>query len=322
MKLSIILPVYNVEQYIEKCLLSVIPQLSEEDELIIIDDGSTDKSGQICDKYSDHYENVFVCHVKNGGVSNARNIGLQKASGQYVWFIDSDDYIQKEAVDTIKRNLAQESCDLLLFDAEAVDTDGVRIEKIGIEDVAHFEMQKDIISKMLFHNTALWNRIYCMEVIKKAELQFDAGITIAEDLLFNFKYLLECTKINYIAESLYFYVIRENSAMAGAGKNADVSVALDALYAFYKEKNAYETYKDALDYLAVKHYYIVTSVRVIRYDKTYKGCKKINQWFQEKGITPSLHNPFVKQMPLKHKLILVLMKMKMYGVIKFIFEKK
>lgn len=322
MKLSIILPVYNVEKYIEKCILSIIEQIEQEDELIIVDDGSKDKSGEICDDYAARYQNIQVHHIENAGVSNARNVGLCYATGQYVWFMDSDDYIKSDAVAIIKSKLAQDVADLLVFDAEAVNEDGQTIEIVGIEDAAYFEAQEDNISKMIFCNTALWNRIYRMEVIRNAKLQFDKGITIAEDLLFNFKYLLACKDIKYVAETLYFYVIRANSAMAGAGKNADVSVALDALYTYYREKDAYEAYKEALDYLAVKHYYIVTSVRIIRTGTSFRECKKINQWFAEREILVSFKNPYIKQLPLKHKLIIVLLKMKMYKVIRFLFEKK
>ncbi|MBQ3559389.1 MAG: glycosyltransferase [Agathobacter sp.] len=323
MKLSIILPVYNVEKYIEKCISSIVEQMWREDELIIIDDGSTDASGRICDDYATRYNNVWVYHIENAGVSNARNVGIEYATGQYVWFVDSDDYISTNAVRVIKEALESEAeTDMLLFDATVVNEEEETLSDIKVNHMDEGITEDNIISQMVFQNTSLWNRIYRMDIIKNVGLGFDKGISIAEDMVFNFKYLLECSRIKYRKECLYYYVIHENSAMSGAGKNKDVESALDVLFQYYTRKNKYEMYKEELEYIAVYHYFIVTSVRIIRNSTNFEECRRIKEWFEAKGLHISLKNVYVKRMNLKHKLVLVLLKMKMYRLVKFLFEKK
>ena len=107
MKFSIIIPVYNVEKYIEKCLISILEQSYSDYEIIVVDDGSKDKSGVICDEFSQKYNQITVIHIPNGGVSNARNIGISKATGEYYWFIDSDDYIKPNSLEIIARSYAE-----------------------------------------------------------------------------------------------------------------------------------------------------------------------------------------------------------------------
>ena len=110
MRFSIIVPVYNVEKYLSKCIQSLIDQDYNDYEILLIDDGSTDKSGIICEQYAKKYENIYVFHKKNGGLSDARNYGLQKALGDYILFVDSDDWIKKDILkefsDIIENNKA------------------------------------------------------------------------------------------------------------------------------------------------------------------------------------------------------------------------
>jgi len=101
--ISIVVPVYNVEEYLEICLKSIIDNYQDGIEIILVDDGSQDNSSLICDKYSNDYEYIKVKHKKNGGLSSARNVGINESTGKYIWFVDSDDYIKQGSIEKIKK---------------------------------------------------------------------------------------------------------------------------------------------------------------------------------------------------------------------------
>lgn len=322
MKFSIVIPVYNVEKYIEKCLLSIVEQTYSDYEIIVVDDGSKDKSGQICDEFAKQYDNIKVIHIPNGGVSNARNIGLQNASGEYVWFIDSDDYIAADALSVIDSHVRKhQKLDMLIFDAVVVDENGNESGKITCDLPCDQSLQFKRHKQFVYANTSLWNRIYRMDMIHKKQLRFATNITIAEDLLFNYEYLPECQDVYYEKDALYYYIQRKNSAMSGAGKNRDVQKVFERLILYYKEKELYDTYKDEVEYLAIYHYFIVTSVRMVRCGVPKKECLSVQKWFEDNGIRVSLQNAYVRKMAKRHILVFVLLKLRAYGFITMLFSK-
>lgn len=322
MKFSIIVPVYNVEKYIEKCLLSILKQTYLDYEVIVVDDGSKDRSGLICDELAQVYNHLTVIHTQNGGVSHARNIGISKATGEYYWFVDSDDYIKPDSLEVIASYIDKHcSMDLLIFDAIVTDEEGNERGEITCElpceQKMSFETHKDIV----FMNTSLWNRVFRADIIKEKQLQFEEGITIAEDLLFNYKYLLECQDIYYENKTFYYYVQRKNSAMSGQGKNKDVRRVFENLISYYKEKEQYQLYKNEIDYLTIYHYFIVTSVRMVRCGAEKRECLTIPKWFEENNIKLSFANPYIRKMPLKHIFIFILLKFKWQGIVSMLFRK-
>ena len=322
MKISIIVPVYNVEKYIEKCLLSIAKQSYQDFEIIVVDDGSTDRSGEICDQLEKIYNNIMVIHSQNGGVSNARNIGLSRACGEYVWFVDSDDFVSPDAVETIVRHVEMHSTlDLLIFDAITVDEEGKQIQKIQCDLPCGKAMDLNSQRSLVFANTSLWNRIYRMDIIRNKQLTFETNITIAEDLLFNYKYLLECHNIYYEKDALYFYLQRKQSAMSGGGKNRDVQKVFEHLILYYKNKDVFSAYKREIEYLAIYHYYLVTSIRMLRCGIGREECMKISKWFSEQGIKVTFSNPYVRKMAPKHIFLIVLLKLKWYKMISVLFAK-
>ncbi len=322
MKFSIIIPVYNVEKYIERCLLSVLNQSYQNYEVIVIDDGSKDKSGEICDKLAEKYERMLVKHIPNGGVSNARNIGLEQASGDYVWFVDSDDYIEKDALQKLTILIEKHiNLDWLIFDAVVIDEEenrkGAIVCNLPCEQSVCFDKYRDFV----FVNTSLWNRVFRLELIRKENILFEKNITIAEDLLFNYKYLLKCQNVYYEKEQLYYYTQRKNSAMSGAGKDKDLQRVFECLNAYCKEKGVYDIYKNEIEYLAIYHYFLVTSVRMIRSNCKKEECLVIPKWFEQQGIAVTLRNPYVRKMAPKHILVFVLLKLKCYKIISMLFSK-
>lgn len=322
MKFSIIIPVYNVEKYVEKCLLSIVNQNYEDYEIVIVDDGSKDKSGEICDAFAQKYSHVKVFHIANNGVSNARNVALKHATGDYVWFVDSDDYLEPDALLKIESWLQKyKNADLLIFDASVVNEEGQQVGEITSNLPCGQSMQFFTHREFIYANTSLWNRIYRMDLIREKRLSFEENISIAEDLLFNYKYLLGCQHIYYEKTSLYYYIQRKNSAMSGAGKNKDVQTVFERLLEYYREQGQYDMFQTELEYLTIYHYFIVTSVRMIRCGSDAKECRSVADWFKENRVRLSLGNPYVKRMAKKHILLFVLLKMRCYKVIAMLFKR-
>lgn len=210
MLLSIIIPVYNVEPYIRECFNSIIKQnFSSDVEIVVIDDGSTDNSGIICDEYAKKYKNIIVIHQENQGLSVVRNIGLSIAKGIYIAWIDPDDYIDENWYKVILSSL-DDNNDIILFDY-MTDNNGVlkkykykdKSQNIGREQVL-YDLSCDQKLK-----SYLWQKVIKRELYEN--INFSREIKCMEDYAELHKIILKAENIYYISEYLYFYRVRENS---------------------------------------------------------------------------------------------------------------
>jgi glycosyltransferase involved in cell wall biosynthesis len=210
MLLSIIIPVYNVESYMHQCINSVISQIDSDIEVILVDDGSTDSSGEICDEFAALDSRIKVIHKENGGLSDARNVGFDLGKGDFIWFIDSDDWISSTAISLVKKNILNSELEMLAFsavdyfDTMAVFGEPYQLKKIDICDGNKFLAINGLM------NPAAWNYIYSSNFLKKHNLKFIKGL-IHEDDYFNLLAFDKVKKIKKIKEVLYYYRRRENS---------------------------------------------------------------------------------------------------------------
>ncbi len=203
MHLSIIIPVFKVEDYLRKCLDSILEQDYDDYELILVDDGSPDGCPQICDEYSKKYDNVKVIHQKNGGVCAARNAGLAIASGVWIWFIDGDDYIDDGAIRHISDISYKYDVGLIVFEKE-LDLN------YNLTDINLFFEQHYFKYHLGF---GPWNKWYKRTIIEENKLSFDTEEKIGEDLLFNVIYYKNIRHIIFTNYHCYHYVQHSTSAM-------------------------------------------------------------------------------------------------------------
>lgn len=220
MKYSVIIPVYNVEKYIDRCLKSIISQNYDDLEIIVIDNGSTDSSGIICDTYASEYSNISVYHIENHGVASARNFGLSKARGEFIYFVDSDDYLVGNLFADFADKLVSD-LDLVVFcyynSFEEDLTEKSRTEKSlpfkGNYDKDGFiKIFKELfLSDMLY---TVWNKIYRREFLLENNLSFEQ-YELGEDVRFNLNVYRNVNRIFLSQDSYYVYVIgRKGSAMS------------------------------------------------------------------------------------------------------------
>ena len=209
-RISVIVPVHNAENYLEKCLNSIIPQLSDQDEILLMNDWSTDSSTQICEEYSKKYNNIFTQYNENGGPSKTRNLGIEKAAGKYLLFIDSDDYLKENYVVKMLEDIENYELTVCSYSFVYEDLNKIQEQKYS-NKLGNVIIPKDDFIK-LYHVQLLnlvWNKIYRADIIKKNNIRFDEKITKGEDLLFNLDYIAHInTEIKIINESLYYYVTK------------------------------------------------------------------------------------------------------------------
>ena len=223
-ELSIIVSVYNTEKYLEQCLNSLISQEFESCEILLINDGSSDKSGEICNLFSEKRRNIHVYHQDNQGVSVARNRGIQEAKGKYITFVDSDDFISPEIYKQLINTLIINQADLACCDVDYYTEDGHKI-KGGKKNLPTIMSKKDFMAHIFDRprtiRGSVYNKIFCRSKILQF---FDESITMSEDIKFLINYCINCKKIVYIDEA--YYHIRERDNSLSRNKNIDPSQGL------------------------------------------------------------------------------------------------
>lgn len=208
---SIIIPVYNVERYLNKCIESVINQTYKNFEIILVDDGSPDSCPQICDEWAKKDDRIVVVHKENGGSSSARNAGIKRAKGQYIGFIDSDDYwTESNFLEKIKDIVTENSVDVILFEYKEVDESGniIKTPRFKCQQSIKADLQKVVDGDCLYSST--WHKFVKRELFSNNDLFFREGVT-SEDIEWTAK-LIAVAKEYYIYPIVrYAYVQRKGS---------------------------------------------------------------------------------------------------------------
>lgn len=278
--MSIIIPIYNAEQYIIKCFDSIRNQkVKEEIEIICIDDGSTDRSRMICDKYAKLDKRFKVFHKKNGGVSSARNLGLSVAKGKYIAWIDPDDYIADNWWDSIKFCLNLD-VDILFFDY-TIKRKNEFIRKSYSNKSGYIkkeEFLKEINRDNKIQNQ-LWSKIFKREIMKN--IYFPETVSVMEDYAVLHKIVLNAKKIYYLSKTIYFYILRENSLVNK--KRDSMNFIKEKFYAYKIKKERYNFLKK-YNYDVEKIEYLIQALIVcICYYKIYNK-EKNNEFIMKRII--------------------------------------
>ena len=232
-KISVIVAVYNVEKEIERCLDSIVSQSYTDLEIILVDDGSTDRSGQICDEYGQRDKRIFVIHKENGGLSDARNFGIDAAIGEYVSFVDSDDYIAPDYISVMYEAMTGQGGDVVICGKREFG-EGEKIESTLQKgyDLEHnwntHELRCAWNTEYTDRINYAWNKLYKRELI--GDFRFKKGLVGCEDWDFNLDVLLRADKITLIRNELYYYYQRSDSITHGVKSDA-YYIALAETYA-------------------------------------------------------------------------------------------
>ncbi len=242
---SIIVPVYNGEKVLRRCVDSILAQDFRDIEVLLIDDGSKDGSYAIMTEYAEKDPRVVAIHKENGGVSSTRNLGLDKATGKYVQFIDCDDWLPFDSTKLLLRSMTENKVDLVVGDFYRVVDDNVS-KKGSISDGGIYNRTEYAENMMLtpadFYYGVIWNKLYKKEILDKYNIRMDTDISFCEDVIFNLEYLLHVKDIYVLKAPIYYYVKTEGSLVA---QNLNVQKIVKMKTSVIKYYNDF--YKNILD---------------------------------------------------------------------------
>lgn len=307
MKISIIIPVYDVEQYIGKCLDSCLNQdlPKDEYEIVVVDDGSPDNSSRIVEGYMKKFSNIRLIHRENGGLSAARNTGLREAKGAYVWFVDSDDWIEPNILNSICNLVVEDSLDVLCFNLQLVFPDGRKNPYcIQYDDSKKVLSGGDFLSEVTMPPAA-WAAIFKKDYLVENKLQFYEGI-LHEDQEFTPRAYCLAKRILYIDKIFYNYNQREGSIMKSKQKKRkceNLLTVADSLFNFANNKleKGTKEYDVILGKVA-----FAFSQSLTYYDKDYFS---INIYTQKPYYPLSVHHLTNKKEKIKYKLLNISLKL-------------
>ena len=220
--ISVIVPVYNVEEYLPRCLESILGQTYRDLQVILVDDGSTDGSSRLCAEFAERDPRIECIRTSNSGVSAARNRGLEAAKGRWIGFVDADDYIEAGFYETLVTHLTHSDKQIVCCGVRAEDTEGNRIERFKGRRLPAGEQdfdRDDALLRYLNPDTrilywAVWNKLYSAELLKG--IAFENEKVIAEDFDFTLRCFLRSNGLRYIPDELYHYLVRPGSAITGS----------------------------------------------------------------------------------------------------------
>ena len=280
-KVSIILPVYNMEKYLRRCLDSIINQTFKDFEVIIINDGSSDNSEKICTEYALGDKRIKVITIQNGGLSNARNLGIDKSKGEYIIFCDSDDWIEKDAIEILVNGIELKNCDMAIsgykmdFVFEEFKSISIKCKNKLYESIDEFMKEYSFFRSNYLFGFA-WNKIFRASIIRENKIFFEKNV-FCEDLYFIFKFIPKCKRINSINAELYHYMHQSNDTLSK--KKKDEFKVMNDIYdrtkSFLIESKSYEYNKQYLNSTYVESMIAYITNIVVNNNNIYSNMKDI-----------------------------------------------
>ena len=267
--ISIVIPIYNSEKFIHRCLDSIISQTFKNWECILIDDGSQDDSGYICDEYAKKDKRFKVIHQKNAGSASARNVGLQNSYAKYTAFVDSDDYIENNYLEKLYYTIETNDTDLIIcgYVKQQVGKKEKITQTSGLKNAE--SVFEDFLSGQI--KGYLWNKLFKNEIIELHSIKFCEGHNLWEDNLFVLQYLHKSNKIYFISDCIYNYnrEIHNNLSRSLTSKKFDdVIFSLNYIYDFLVKNHIYIKYKNLFLYRCVNSKIIMLR-NLSKWDRVY-----------------------------------------------------
>lgn len=306
-KVSIIVPVYNAEEYLDRSIKSLMKQTLKDIEIILINDGSQDNGLAICKKYADKDDRIKVIDKINAGVSSARNKGIEEANGQYVAFMDPDDYVELEMYKNMYETITKSESDLCIcghiqeykkYSKEKEIYTKRRLitkEEIRLDVIPGLIGEKSLdLNKSNTFPRSVWSYLYKKEVIDKHGISFQEGLPIGEDFLFNLKFLNNISKIAVDKGCYYHYFINDESAMQQYRHNWWLvhKLLIESIEGELKKTNQIKDLKCRLNYMKVIYFIgaIVNESHNENYNKYKNKIKRLKEISKENIVTDALED--------------------------------
>lgn len=268
-KVSVIVPFYNVENYIDKCIQSIINQSLKDIEIILVNDGSEDDSEKIAKGYLEKYpDKIIYLEKENGGLGDARNYGMPYANGKYIAFVDSDDYIEPNMYEEMLKTAEQENSDMVECDFYWEYPDKLK-KDVGVI----YNGKKEMLEKV---RVVAWNKLIRREILEKTEVKFPKGYRY-EDVEFTYKLVPFIEKVSFLKKPCVHYIQREGSISNSQNERTkEIFDVLDHVIDYYKEKGIYETYQEEIEYIYVRYAFCSSLLRIVKIEDVALQEKLLN----------------------------------------------
>ena len=321
-KVSVIIPVYNVEKYIKKCLDSLVNQTLSDIEIIVVNDGTPDNSQIIIDEYVKNYPDKVISIVKeNGGQGSARNIGLEKATGEYIGYVDSDDYVELNMYEELYDKAKENDSDIVICGNNIVyENNYNKITEIN------YDNKYNDFENAFFGKMAVWNKLYKKKMLINNNIKFKEKVWY-EDFAFTLKTLVNAKNIDFLDKTLYNYLWREGSTMNNNNvkRNLEILDAFDDIRNYLISNDLLNKYYSYLEFNAINHIYISTVVRVINANVSKDLKKEVIDKLLEymnSNFKDFKNNKYIKTLSRNRKIIYYLIKLRLYKLVNIIFKTK
>lgn len=318
-KVSIVVPVYNCEKYLNRCIDSLVQQTYKNIEIILVDDGSTDSSGQICDKYKTDDERIKVFHIANSGSAEARNYGLDRASGKYIMFVDSDDYIELNSVGCFVNEAERNNLDIIAGKYIVVDEKQNILDKSSKKILSNnssyeiFSGEKFLVTNGFF--PVLWLYFYSLEYLRKINLKLRTfqNNGCYEDTEFVIKALVKAKRIKMMDLPFYYYVQRDDSQKERKEESLsynllDVADELEKVEKFLNTESCKVFFQKYIDIL-----YVQAVHRII-----YLNCS--TKIFRDKKFINKIFSKLRKSPNKKYRIIAYVLKLHMMTIYSYLYK--
>ncbi len=291
--ISVIIPVYNCDKFLKRAVESVIVQKNVNSiELILVNDGSSDTSGEICDFYANKYPNIKVIHQENSGVSAARNAGLDIAEGEWIAFLDSDDYLLNDAFIKMLKYAdsdlisAKHQCNLTISENfDSFFEEGV----YGKSEISE-TLYNLLASKKIFY--PCWSRLYRNDIIKSNGLKFPVGVKIAEDMMFVYDYIRFSEKIAFVHDEVYYYYVNEDNTTNVIPKSFEINLKIfDWLMEYFSHIDC--------DYVAISKLlssaFVYSSFDSVKTAAVYLSFTQANKYIHQIITNETFYSHYLKE---------------------------
>lgn len=323
---SVIIPIYNVEKWLVRCFDSILNQSFINIEVILVNDGSTDSCGAICDQYVQKDKRIKVVHKENGGVSSARNEGIKIATGKYIVFIDPDDQISKNYFSKFLSIAEENNADAVISGYKTVPTNNIITPKFGLNKV--MQGKEFVLSSSNIHsNNDLcfsWRYFYSLRLIKEKNFRFNEEVSIGEDVIFNLQFLLESKRVYAISDPLYYYTVNNTDSAMSVPYKPNLESSLILQYKARKELSEkyglhnYQHYKKDMAYYYINNMYrmMINNLKNNHETDLYNTVKRIINYemitnsLKEIGLLYKCNNykEYIYYLALKFKLHFLLVR--------------
>lgn len=317
---SLIIPVYNVRNYVTKCLKSVRRQTYQNLEVILVNDGSTDDSPAILSEYATKYSNFHCYTIENRGLGGARNYGMEKATGDYILFLDSDDYLAPECVEKLVAAALDTGSDLVVANCYDVREDGSVVAAYR-NQYRNATTNLDQEPGILFNRVSAWAKLYKRELLDGLEY---VSRVWYEDMRMTPKIYLRAKKITYIEDSLFYYVQRSGSIMNSGNclRNLEIIDAFQDFLSYYQKEGKYEQFRNELEFMVIEHVAVAAISRAACTKDPARGevLLKLQSYL---GTFDNLYtNPYLKGQEKNRKIILWCNRHRCYWLTSFMMSVK